>query len=386
MKKILIYIFALLILTSAFIPIFNPEISNEKETFKNEINSKGFKNIDINISSERAILYHKDTGLVLYSKNEDKKSGMASTTKIMTAIIILESMRLDEQICITKESVGIEGSSLYLKEDEIFTVESLLYGLLLQSGNDVACALAIAHSGSIENFADKMNEKADDLKMVNTNFSNPHGLSDENHYSTARDMGLLSIYAMDNEIFRKIVSTKKYTVKPLNNDNIRYCVNHNKLLFNQEIITGIKTGYTKKDGRCLVTSATKDGIELICVTLNGQNHWNDHQTMINYGFDSFEKRILANKGEYASEISVVGGKENKILASNISNIELYLPKDSDVIMKIVSPPFVYAPVKKGDDLGEIRIYVENRVIYSFPLCATENVKIKKISLFKKIFG
>jgi len=386
MKKTLIISIIIFILILFFAPVFEPEYQRPLQVFTSMKESVGFNQINTEISSEKAILLHKDTGLVLYSKNADEKSGMASTTKIMTAIIILENMNLDEKIIITKESVGIEGSSLYLAEGEVFTVESLLYGLLLQSGNDVACALAVAHSGSIDKFSEEMNAKAKKIGMTNTNFSNPHGLSDEYHYSTARDMGILSIYAMNNEIFKEIVSTKKYTVKPLNNDNIRYCVNHNKLLFNSDFITGIKTGYTKKDGRCLVTSATKEGIELICVTLNGQNHWNDHQIMLNSGFDNFEKRILATKGEYASEISVVGGKEKKVLASNISDIELFLPKSSDITMKIISAPFVYAPIKEGDVLGELRIYIEDKIIYSFPLCATERIEIKKISLFKKIFG
>jgi len=369
-----------------FAPIFSEESKASLSAVSPTINSNGFNIKSLNISAEKAFLIDKETGLVLYSKNCDVQSGMASTTKIMTSIIILENKNLSDTIKITKESVGIEGSSIYLSEGEIFTVESLLYGLLLESGNDAAVALAIGLSGSVEDFSILMNEKASSLGMKNTNFSNPHGLSDDNHYSTARDMGILACYAMENETFRKIVSTKKAIIKPENSEYIRYCTNHNKLLWSSNDITGIKTGYTKSDGRCLVSSSKTDDTELICVTLNSPDHWNDHLTLLSKGFETFKKRTLAQKGEYAFEILVVGGNKSVILAKNISEITLPLPEDIKINTKIVTPPFVYAPVEKGDIIGELRIFCEDKLIYSFPLCANESVTQKKISFFKKIFG
>ncbi len=387
MKKIILFI----IIPSFFVfftivPIFSPKEKPVLSAVSPVIKSCGFLNEEIKISADKAILIDKETGLVLYSKNADIKAGMASTTKIMTAIVIIENMSLQDEVLITKESVGIEGSSIYLSEGEIFTVESLLYGLLLESGNDSAVALAVGLSDDLNKFIEKMNIKAKEIGMVNTNFANPHGLSDDNHYTTARDLSILSSYAMDNEIFRKIVSTEKKIIKPINSEYVRYCTNHNKLLGQMDIITGIKTGYTKADGKCLVTSAVKDNTELICVTLNSSDNWNDHKTLLNNGFELFKKRILATKGEYASEISVVGGSVNYITASNISQIELLLPENVELEFKVVVPPFVYAPIEKGDFVGEIRIYSSQKIIYSFPLCADESVNVKKVSFFKKIFG
>lgn len=387
MKKISVFSFLIaLILFLSFAPVFAPRAKPSLSAVTPTIKSSGFIENEINISAQKAILMHKDTGFVLYSKNADLKSGMASTTKIMTAIVVLENLPLDKEITITKESVGVEGSSIYLSEGEIFKTEDLLHGLLLESGNDAATALAIATAETVEEFSSLMNKKAKEIGMENTNYVNPHGLSNENHYTTARDMGILSSYAMNNDTFRKIVSTQKANIKPQNSEYIRYCVNHNNLLWTYEGATGIKTGYTKADGRCLVSSAVKDGIELICVTLNGPDNWNDHKTLLDKGFEKFKKRTLAQKGEYAFEISVVGGTKNYISATNVSNVSLPLPKESNLDFKVVTPPFVYAPIKKGDIVGEVRIYCEGMLIYSIPLCSNENVEVKKVSLFKKIFG
>ncbi len=387
MKKLVsIIISTSLLVFLMYVPVFSPKVSPTLSAVTPAIKSAGFEELNISVSAENAILIDKETGLVLFSKNADQKSGMASTTKILTAIIVLESLSLDDEITITKESVGIEGSSIYLSEGEIFTIESLLYGLLLESGNDAAVALAIATSGTIEDFSSLMNKTAERIGMKNSNFVNPHGLSNDLHYTTARDMSILASYAMDNDIFRNIVSTKKTTIKPLNNDHIRYCTNHNKLLGSYEGITGIKTGYTKATGRCLVTSALKNETELICVTLNSPDNWNDHKTLLNKGFEIFKKRTLAKKGEYASEISVVGGTSDYLTATNISDIMLPLPENSEIEFKVVTPPFVYAPIKKGDMVGEVRIYCMNKLIYSFPLCSDNDIKVEKISFFKKIFG
>lgn len=387
MKKIVAIITSVSILIFLmFVPAFSPQKKPTLSAITPVIKSTGFEEYDISISADKAILIDKETGLVLYSKNADKIAGMASTTKILTAIIVLENMSLKDEITITKDSVGIEGSSIYLSEGEIFTVEDLLYGLLLESGNDVATALAIGVSGNLEKFSELMNETAEKIGMKNSNFVNPHGLSDELHYTTARDMSILASYAMNNDTFRKIVSTEKITIKPLNNEHIRYCSNHNKLLGDYEGITGIKTGYTKATGRCLVSSAIKNDTELICVTLNSPDNWNDHKKLLNKGFELFKKRILAQKSEYASEISVVGGTKNFVTASNISDIILPLPEEAKIDFKIVTPPFVYAPIKKGDVIGEVRIYCKEQLIYSFPLCSNEDISIKKISFFKKIFG
>jgi D-alanyl-D-alanine carboxypeptidase (penicillin-binding protein 5/6) len=387
MKKLFILFAFISILSFLFFaPIYTPENQPSLNAITPAISSDGFESDGVYISADKAILIDKETQLVLYSKNADSIAGMASTTKIMTAVVILEQMELEDLITITKESVGIEGSSIYLSEGEIFTVESLLYGLLLESGNDAACALAIGCSDNLEDFSILMNQKAAELGMKKTNFCNPHGLSHDEHYTTARDLAILTAYAMEIETFQKIVSTKKATIKPENSEYIRYLNNHNKLLINNDWITGVKTGYTKNDGRCLVSSGVKNGKELICVTLNGQDHWNDHKTLLNKGFETFEKRTLALKGEYAFEVPVVGGTKSFVNATNINEIKLMLPKDIDLKIKTVNPPFVYAPIEKGDIVGEIRLYYNDKVIYTYPLCATEKIEVKKVSFFKRFFS
>lgn len=202
------------------------------------------------------------TRTVLTESNADKRMPMASTTKIMTAIIIAEDCNLDEEITVPDAAVGVEGSSIYLKKDERIDVRDLLYGLMLRSGNDSAVALAIHHSGSVENFITVMNERAKRIGADNTNFKNPSGLPDDEHYTTARDLCNIACYAMNNEIFREVVSSKSHVGK------FRSFENKNKMLYRYEGANGVKTGYTLKAGRCLVSSAERDGMDVVTVVLN----------------------------------------------------------------------------------------------------------------------
>lgn len=221
-------------------------------------------------SSARAMaLVDGDTGELIYSKNCDKKMYPASTTKICTAITVIENhTMLDVPTPVPAEAVGIEGSSLYLQKGELLTVRDLLYGLMLQSGNDCAVALAVIVGGSVEGFVDMMNETAKKAGAVNTNFVTPNGLHDDDHYTTARDLCAISYYAMRNETFREIVATKRYSTVCADRDRDRRFPNKNKILFNYEGGNGIKTGFTKKSGRCLVSSATRNGKTYICAVLD----------------------------------------------------------------------------------------------------------------------
>ncbi len=383
--KVLLFALSLILLIFLFIPLYTPYNKNNAYSIPT-IKSKGILKETVNISADKAILIEKETGIILYNKNSDSKAGMASTTKIMTCILAIEQMDIYSLVTIPKDAVGIEGSSLYLREGEIFTLYDLLVGLMLESGNDVAVAIALSCCQTVEEFSCLMNNKAKELGMKNTHFSNPHGLSHSEHYSTPRDMATLSRYALQNDTFKEIVGLKKYTITPKNSEYIRYCYNHNKLLFNYEGTTGIKTGYTKLDGRCLVSSVERNGIELICVTLNGVDHWNDHKNLYAESFKKLEKRTLSAKGENAFEISVVGGKSNFATAINNTAIELYLPIDADIETKVYLPQFIYAPISKGEIIGELRIYCNNEIIHTVPLCSIENIEVKKISFFKKIFG
>ena len=261
-----------------------------------------------NVSAKGAVLIEADSGTVVFEKNKDLVLPMASTTKIMTAIVAIENCSLDEKFTIPLEATNIEGSSIYLKEGEILSCKELLYALMLESANDSAVALAYATCDSLEAFVSLMNEKANDLGLSSTHFTNPHGLDDDEHYTTPYELGIIATYAMKNPVFREIVGTYKTTI-PLNNgEGTRVLVNHNKLLRSFEGVNGIKTGFTKKSGRCLVSSAEVDGVSMICVTLNAPNDWQNHKNMLEYGFSKYECIDLADSGYYILEIDVINGK------------------------------------------------------------------------------
>ena len=255
------------------------------------------------MSAKSAILIDCTSGRVLKEKNADQMSLIASTTKIMTALVICERCNVLDRMRIPKEAVGIEGSSMYLREGEIFTIQDLLYGLMLHSGNDAAVALSIYCAGTIEGFSQLMNDKAKSLGMENTHFENPHGLDTANHYSTASDLAILASYAMNNPIFEKIVSTKTITV------GNRSLKNHNKLLWLLEGADGVKTGYTKAAGRILVSSAKRDGRRLVAVTINDPNDWQDHQALIESAFTCYETRLIVAEGDVMGTIEIAGGEE-----------------------------------------------------------------------------
>lgn len=245
-----------------------------------------FRAYALNISAASAVLINSQTGNAVYEKNADKKMPMASTTKIMTAICAIENTNTNMPVKIDSRAAGIEGSSIYLSAGEVISIKELLYGMMLNSGNDAATALAIATSGSVEEFSLLMNKTARRIGAVSTHFVNPSGLYDENHYTTARDLARITAYAMKNPLFRHIVSTRELKISSNAEGGVRYLKNHNKLLWQYDGCTGVKTGYTKKCGRCLVSSCKKTGTELIAVTLNAPDDWRDHKALFDYGFSS----------------------------------------------------------------------------------------------------
>lgn len=254
-------------------------------------------------SAQAAILMERDSGRVLFGKNYEAKLPMASCTKIVTAITALQNCAADEIVTIDKKAVGIEGSSIYLREGERLTVIELLYGLMLRSGNDAAVALAIHVAGSVKDFAALMNETAKEMGAENSNFTNPHGLHEENHYTTAYDLALITCCALKNTLFQKIVSTKKITIGE--GEEARYFVNKNKLLSMSPIASGVKTGFTKRAGRCFVGSAqNKEGMTLVAVVLNCGPMFEDSLGLLNYGFENYKiKRLVMPNKICAAEIS-----------------------------------------------------------------------------------
>lgn len=334
-----------------------------------------------NISAKSACLIEAESGRILYSKNAYKKMPMASTTKVMTAIVALESgIPLQKQINIPKEAVGIEGSSVYLRQGECVTFEMLLYALMLSSANDAAIAIAYLVGGSIENFVALMNKKASDLGLSDTHFTNPHGLYDENHYTTADNLAKLMAYAMQNEDFASITST--YSKTFARDDGTSFLLsNHNRLLKAYTGIIGGKTGFTKKSGRCLVTCAERDGLRLVCVTLDAPDDWNDHSKLYDFGFANYTRVYFDAQ---SIKIPVISGNKGEILVQSKS-LSIVLPKEHGKIsVKIHTPHILFAQIKRGEKVGEVVYIYQGKVIATSPLYATEDVaNIKyKFNLFE----
>ena len=241
--------------------------------------------VEIGSSASAMAVVDGDTGELVFCKNKDSRREPASTTKICTAITVLENCtNLDLPMPIPDEAIGVEGSSLYLERGEMLSVRDLLYGLMLQSGNDCAVALAVIVGDSVDGFVKMMNETAEKAGATNTNFVNPHGLHHDNHYTTAHDLCRISYYAMQNETFREIVSTKRHKTPYHNHEYPRNFPNKNKMLFNYEGGNGIKTGYTRASGRCLVSSATRDGKTYICTVLNCGDMWEESMRLLDKAF------------------------------------------------------------------------------------------------------
>ena len=340
----------------------------------------------LSISGKSAILIEADSGEIVYEKNAYNRMPMASTTKIMTAIIAIENNNLDDIVKIPQCAVGIEGSSIYLKEGESLTVRQLLEALLLESANDASVALAYKTAGDVSNFATLMNQKVAELGLYNTNFTNPHGLDDDNHYTTAFDLAMIAKYAMENDVFRDIVSTKKSTIPLNNSEGTRVLVNHNKLLRSYKGANGIKTGYTKRCGRCFVSSAEVDGVNLICVTLNAPNDWHDHSTLLDYGASLYESFIFAEKGDYLIELNLNNESKGTVLVSNDEPFKITLKKgmhDFSAYLEYNEPSL---PINKGDILGEIVFYDNGEKIGQIDLKSQENIKeIKHKNFFERLF-
>lgn len=327
----------------------------------------------LSVSASSAILIDAQSGKVLFEKNSQKILSMASTTKIMTAVVAIESGSLERTVIISKESVGIEGSSIYLCEGEKLTLEQLLYALMLSSANDAATAIAIAVAGSEAAFSDMMNDTATKIGLTSTHFDNPHGLDSENHYTTAYDLAKLSSYALKLPKFKAIVSTYKHQIPLAGKENARLLVNHNKLLRSYEGIIGVKTGYTKRSGRCLVSAAERNGLVLIAVTLNAPDDWKDHKSMLDYGFDNYESVDLT-VSEGVLTIPVVSGTKASVICSQQENLSSLLPKDHGaIICRTELKRFTYAPVSRGEKVGQIIYFCDGEEIGRCDVIANHQV-------------
>lgn len=323
----------------------------------------------VSVSAHSAILMEQGSGRVLFEKDAYKPRRIASITKIMTAILAIESGKMDEMVTVSEKAVRTEGSSIFLKPGEKIKLEHLVYGLMLRSGNDAAVAIAEHIGGSLDGFVFLMNQKAEEIGMKNTHFANPHGLDDhENHYSTAYDMALLTRYAMNNKEYMKISGTKVHKAPNPTENWDRKWTNKNRLLSNYEYCTGGKTGFTKRAKRTLVTTATKGELDLIAVTLNGPDDWNDHTQMYEMAFHTYKIAEVLPKG-FIKEIKDKAYKKKVYLETNFD-----YPITTDekgqfhIEYKMMKPDKRW---EKGENIPEIVgkaiIYFDNKPLKTLPI-------------------
>ena len=336
----------------------------------------------INTSAASVVLIEQESGRVLYEQQADDERLIASITKIMTTLVALEYGDLETPYTVTAQDLA-EGSSMYLTVGETLTLEELLYGLMLVSGNDAALAVAHCVSGELTEFVDLMNDTARRIGMVHTSFANPNGLDAEGHFSSARDMALLTAYAMNNEMFCRIVSTASITIRD------RYLKNHNKLLNLYEGCIGVKTGFTKAAGRTLVSAAEREGLRLICVTLNDGNDWEDHMNLLNYGFENYHLETVVDGGRVLTSTLVRNGTKQTVSLMTERSLSYPLTVNEQLSVTIKVPVSVAAPIVPGQVVGKVCASLEGKEVASVDLIAVEPVaqteNITKRGIFERLF-
>lgn len=327
-----------------------------------------------------------NSGRVLYGKNEDEKLPMASTTKIATAIVTIENAPdLNAKIKIPAEAVGVEGSSIYLRGNEELTIKELLFGLMLASGNDASVALSVGVFGSVENAIAKMNELAQKLNLTNTHFVTPHGLHDDNHYTTARDLATLTAYANQNETFREIVGTKRITLPNINDKNPRYLKNKQKLMFDETLekngilVTGTKSGYTPEAGRCLVTTADVNGLNLVVVVLNAPDMFASSQKLIEKTGKEYKRVELLKPYSHLSSLPVEG-TEMRVNLCTKQGYTATLSALEEAQIRVITdyPEVLSVPVRSGQVVGKIKVVLNDKELFSAPIYAIQSAETENL--------
>lgn len=335
------------------------------------------------VSARSAIVLDAVSGRVLFSREPDRESLIASTTKIMTALVVCEQCNVLDRMRIPKEAVGVEGSSMYLREGEVLTLQELLYGLMLSSGNDAAVALAIYCGGTVEGFAEMMNDKARILGLTGTHFENPNGLDSPDHHSTARDLAVLAAYAMENPIFAKTVSAKTVTI------GNRCLRNHNKLLWLVKGADGVKTGYTRAAGRILVSSATRDGRRLVAVTIHDPNDWQDHEALLEEGFARYQLKKIISAGDQVGWAEIAGGQPSRVPLVAAEDFWYSVAPEENPCLALSEEGIRFAPVAAGAEAGSVYVLIEGNAVGKVPVMYGENAEQREPeekSLWERLFG
>ncbi|MEG1718903.1 MAG: D-alanyl-D-alanine carboxypeptidase family protein [Clostridia bacterium] len=330
------------------------------------------------VSAKAAACIEYYTGEVIFQKSANEKLPMASTTKLMTALTTLKlEQNLQREFVIPKVATAIEGSSMYLEEGEILTIEELLYGLMLVSGNDAAAALAIAICGNETTFVQNMNKVARDMGLLNTNFTNTTGLYDENHYTTALELAKIASKAASHQKLKEIMATKSKVITARGAVKTHSLTNHNRMLSSYRYCVGGKTGFTEKAGRCLVEIGLKDDKRVITVTLNDRDDWQDHEKMLEYCFDKINYLNEFEEGEFKKEINVINGSKNKVTIENSEVLQNIIinNKKGEYKTTIYSDNMLFAPLIKGECVGVVDLVLDNKILSSSKLILKESIDI-----------
>ena len=340
----------------------------------------GFNLRTLAISAKSAVVINGDTGEILYSRDADIRMPMASTTKIMTALLLCEYGNLETQITVTEDMVKVEGTSMGLLVGDKVTLHDLLYGMLLCSGNDAANAIAISVAGSVPDFVGMMNNKAKELNLSNTSFETPSGLDGENHYTTALELALITKKAFEYDEFSKAVASKTATLCYGNPPYNRTLSNHNKLLKMYDDVVGVKTGFTKKSGRCLVSASKKDGKFVMAVTLDDKDDWADHRQLLDIGLSSVS---LNDIEPYESSLGVVNGQKSSIDISS-EGMVISSKIGADIKTETYLPMFLYAPIRSGETVGCRLVFLDGNEAERQEIKSSQNIKLKKTKKSERI--
>lgn len=336
----------------------------------------------VDISAKSACLMTADTYEIIYEKYSDMKLPMASTTKMMTALLAAESDKWDEVATVSLNAQNQIGSKIYLKENDKMPLSNLVAGMLLNSGNDAAVAVAEHISGDVQSFAEEMNIYAEKIGAKNTSFDNPSGLDDESHYSTAYDLALIASEVIKSERLSPIIKSKELKISNLSGE-VTYLRNHNKLLWTYEGMLGVKTGFTKKAGRCLVTAAERDGVTLIAVTLSAPNDWEDHKKMLDYGFEVCRSDAIIKKGEKLAEVEINDAYVNLVSKDDVILSDITGKKEvREVRVKTIKD--AKGPVNAGEKLGYAQIIQNEKIAATVDLVAESDVVGEKESFILRI--
>jgi serine-type D-Ala-D-Ala carboxypeptidase (penicillin-binding protein 5/6) len=332
----------------------------------------------VGVTASAAILMDYTTGEILYQKNAYERKAPASTTKILTAIVAIEHGKMNQEIVASTKASKVNGSSIWLAAGERHSLKDLLYGILLSSGNDASFAVAENLAGTESNFATWMTEKARDLGAKDSNFVNCNGLPEKEHYTTAYDLAVITRYALHNPLFEDIVKTKKKVIDWPGHKWDRIMYNHNKLLWRYEYADGVKTGYTRQAGNCLVSSATKDNHRLIAVVLHSKDIYADSKALFNYGFNHFQLYTVASPTEKLGIVNVADGVKEQVSVSTSEPINLLIPKGAESKLKINLdlPPSVEAPVERAQPVGELKVQLGGELLEKCPLITVGEVQRK----------